>query len=161
MSPSVWGMSPTAPCIINRLLMMSHEYRGKCRCGNITFVVTLTRSLETYAPRACDCAFCTSRALTYLSDPAGALKLNSQLPMTAQTQGSGQAEFLSCTTCMVIVAVVYPFEAGLMGAVNASLIDEHERLQEAVIVSPKLLEPAEKVRRWSKLWFPVILHENV
>lgn len=139
---------------------MTHDYDGQCDCGNITFVITLPRSLDTYAPRACDCIFCTSRGLAYLSDPAGNLELHSQVPLIKLRQGSSQAEFLSCTNCGVVVAVVFPFEERLFGAVIAALIDQSQQLQKAVVVSPKLLEPAEKIERWIKLWFPVMLHEG-
>lgn len=139
---------------------MVHEYHGKCLCGSVTIILRLPLPLDNYVPRACDCDFCTSLGLTYLSDPSGTLELLSAALLIRSTQGSGQAIFLSCTKCRVIVAVVYIFEAGIKGNVNAALIDERKRLQEPVTVSPKLLEPAEKVERWDKLWFPVILHEG-
>lgn len=140
---------------------MAHEYQGKCHCGKVTFLVTLPRPLNTYAPRACDCDYCTKLGLSYLSDPEGILELHSAVPLIKTTQGSGQAEFLSCNKCGVIVTVVYPFQTGLKGNVNARLIEEHEQLQQPVTVSPKLLEPAEKVKRWDEFWFPVTLHEGV
>ena len=139
---------------------MPHTYPGRCHCGNVKFELSLPHSLDAYAPRACDCDFCTSRGLGYLSDPAGKLVLHSQLTLETLTQGSGKAEFLSCTRCRVIVSAVYRFEPGLKGAVNAKLIDEHELLQEPVTVSPKSLEPILKIERWNKLWFPVMLYEG-
>ena len=139
---------------------MTYEYQGKCHCGNATFTVILPRSLDNYAPRACDCDFCTILGLTYLSDPEGSLELISSAPFRRTTQGSGQAQFLSCTNCEVIVSVIYPSETGLKGTVNAALINKREQLHAPVAVSPKLLEPAEKIKRWDKLWFPVSLHEG-
>lgn len=139
---------------------MIYEYQGKCRCGNVTFTITLPRSLNNYAPRACDCDFCSSVGLAYLSDPAGTLEVHCPAPLKRTTQGSGQAVFLSCSDCGVVVTVAYPFAAGLKGNVNAALINERALLQEHVTVSPKLLRPAEKIKRWDEIWCPISLHES-
>jgi len=114
--------------------------------------VRLPKPLGEYSPRACDCDFCTDRGLAYLSDPSGSAEIISKVDLWKTTQGSEQAQFLSCTNCNDVVAVVHLFPAGLKGAVNASLISSDESLQSAIAASPKLLKPAEKLARWQSVW---------
>lgn len=139
---------------------MAHLYKGSCRCGEVRVTVTLPHPLATYTPRACDCAFCTRLGLSYLSDPAGNLVLQSRRALAISKQGSRLAEFLTCTNCGVIVAVMHPFTTGRKGSVNARLLDEHEQLQEPAMVSPRLLKPDEKLERWRTLWFPMTMQED-
>ena len=73
------------------------------------------------------------------------------------SQGSEQAQFLSCPNCDCVVTVVYLFEDGLKGAVNARLIIAGDQLQEAEVVSPRLLSATEKIKRWNDIWFPVLV----
>jgi hypothetical protein len=49
---------------------------------------------------------------------------------------------------------------GLKGAVNATLVENRKRLQQAVTVSPKSLGAAKKTERWDALWLPVTVHEQ-
>ena len=136
---------------------MNYKYNGGCKCGKVLFSVTLSQPLERYAPRACDCDFCTERGISYLSDPEGELEIHNESPLHTSTQGSEQAQFLSCTCCQSVVAVVHSFQSGLKGAVNATLINDRKHLKKAVAVSPKRLSPAEKTERWNKVWLPVIM----
>jgi len=134
---------------------LANRYNGACQCGGVEFSVRLPRPLGEYSPRACDCDFCTTRGLAYLSDPAGSAEIISKVDLWKTTQGSEQAQFLSCVNCNDIVAVVYLFPVGLKGAVNASLISSEEAPQSAIAVSPKLLKPAEKLERWDTAWLLV------
>jgi hypothetical protein len=52
-----------------------HRLHASCHCQNIVLELELTRPPETYAPRACDCDFCTKHGATYLSDPGGTLAI--------------------------------------------------------------------------------------
>ena len=95
----------------------------------------------------------------YLSEPKGKLKLNCKIPLKKIVQGSEQAQFLSCINCNTVVAVVYSFPSGLKGAVNAMLIDDRDLMQGVSVVSPKLLNPTEKINRWNDVWFEVTVNE--
>jgi hypothetical protein len=139
---------------------MHHQYRGKCCCGLVTFSVYLPQTIGEYAPRACDCDFCTYREITYLSDPDGAVEVHSKIPLKTITQGSGLAKFLSCEECNVVVAVVNSFYSGLKGAINATLIEEKQQLQKDIAVSPKLLTKKEKINRWDSVWLKVTVHDK-
>jgi len=128
---------------------------GKCKCGVVTFSLELPEILEKYSPRACDCDFCTHHNLAYLSHPEGTLNICNQDDFKIVKQGSEQAKFLSCDNCGDVIGAVYQFDNTLKGAVNANLLEESDKLQKPTVISPKLLEPDEKLERWNNLWLKV------
>jgi hypothetical protein len=134
---------------------MKSTSSGECLCGRVVFSIELPEQLEKYSPRACDCDFCTRRSISYLSHPGGVLEIECSEPFDVIQQGSNQAMFLSCADCGSVVAVVHQLDGSLKGAVNAVLLKEFERLQEPIIVSPRLLSPEEKRIRWEGIWASV------
>ena len=44
---------------------------GQCNCGQTKIKLSLSNKLNKYSPRACDCDFCISRKISYLSHPEG------------------------------------------------------------------------------------------
>jgi hypothetical protein len=131
------------------------NYYGTCSCQTVSFVLNLPNPIRCYQPRACDCDFCTSRHIAYLSDPHGSLEITSKLLLSIVMQGSQQAEFLSCPSCSSVVAATYLFSEGRKGAFNTSLLSALLDLPTAISASPKLLNVDEKRQRWQQLWFPV------
>src|SRR5579871_2878734 len=132
-----------------------HALHGGCHCGNIRLELSLSQTPTVYGPRACDCDFCRKHAAAYVSDPAGALAIRIQdASQTARyRQGSGQAEFLLCTRCGVLTAVLYQDAGRTYAAVNARACDAAGFGPEQS-VSPKQLAAGEKSARWRSLWFP-------
>jgi len=128
---------------------------GKCRCGQTKIKLSLPKALEQYSPRACDCDFCTSRNIAYLSHPDGELEIESIEPLGIQKQGSKQANFITCNCCKTIIAGVLQIENGLIGALNSTLLSNYASLQEPTIVSPKLLTEEEKIERWQSVWLNI------
>ncbi|WP_284215669.1 aldehyde-activating protein [Agaribacter marinus] len=127
------------------------EYNGSCACGSVEFTLKLPKALSGYSPRQCDCNFCTSRGISYLSDPKGYLSLRHRESLMVHHQGSEQADFLSCRSCKVIVAVSIYIEDECLGALNASLLASSLMLP-STTVSPKLLAADEKIERWASVW---------
>lgn len=129
---------------------------GGCHCGNIQMELELTRAPETYNPRACDCDFCTKHSAAYLSDPQGslAIRIKDGSRTTKYCQGSGQAEFLICTNCGVLVGVTCNTKGRVYGAANAKAIEGGKRFGPEQPVSPKTLSGSEKMSRWQDVWFP-------
>ncbi len=128
------------------------EIRGGCHCGNISVTAELTRATTEYRPRACDCDFCRKHGAAYLSDPAGSLRIaiRDARATAAYRQGSGTAEFLVCTTCGVLVAVLYRDDR-IYAALNANAVVAE--LAPTQPVSPKQLATDDKVARWRAVWF--------
>lgn len=111
--------------------------------------------IEQYQPRACDCDFCRSNQVLYLSDNNGTVSVDGKNSLISIKQGSKQAEFLCCFKCKEVMLVTYLFCSGLRGAINARLLDDFDKLKEQIIVSPKKLSANEKVSRWESAWLEV------
>jgi len=127
---------------------------GGCHCGNILVEIKLLRPPETYIPRACDCEFCTKHGAAYVSDAKGSLvvRIKDESEARMYRQGSGQAEFLLCRNCGVLVGVFYRSEGRLYGTVNAKVLGAEFAAPRPA--SPKQLSDEDKVQRWQELWFP-------
>lgn len=128
---------------------------GSCHCGGLNARLTVTLPLSEIQPRACDCSFCCKHGASWVTDPAGQLRIEAQEPqLRSYRQGSGSARFLVCGDCGVLVAVVLEHQTATYGAVNAGCLDGAPALGVAVPVSPRLLGPSEKVERWQQVWVP-------
>lgn len=134
---------------------MDFEYFGKCTCGSTKIVFSLSIKINGVVPRACDCDFCSSRNIAYLSHPDGELLIQSTGQLVVNKQGSNQADFLTCQTCQDVIAVSFKFTDKYVGALNSKVLDTYSTLLAAEIVSPKKLQPNEKLERWKALWSKV------
>lgn len=132
-----------------------HTLTGGCHCGNITIAMELRRLPKAYQPRACDCEFCRKHGAAYVADPEGDLrfKIKDMQRIVRYRQGSGQADFLLCGGCGVLVGVVYQDGDQLRGVVNVHAMDAHADWDAEQPASPKLLSAEEKAARWRTLWF--------
>ncbi len=132
-----------------------HRLHASCHCKNIVLEVELTRPPETYAPRACDCDFCTKHGATYVSDPGGtlAIRVTDVALLRRYEQGSGTAHCLVCAGCGVLVGAAYETDEGTWAVVNGRAVDGGVRFADPVLVSPKTLGVDQKVARWRELWF--------
>lgn len=135
-----------------------HTLAGGCHCGNIHLDVTLSRAPIAYEPRACDCDFCVKHGASYVSDAQGSLRvaIKDGQSCLAYRHGSGQAAFLTCRACGVVVGVFYGAAGRFVGAVNVNALDEWMSFGPKKGVSPKKLSPGEKTSRWQELWFPAV-----
>lgn len=128
---------------------------GKCICGETKIKISLPDKLDHYSPRACDCDFCVTRNISYLSHPKGELEIESTVPLEIQKQGSNQASFITCSNCKSVIAGSLQLNNQLFGALNSTLLFDYSLLKKPTIVSPKQLEVKEKVERWQTLWLRV------
>jgi hypothetical protein len=60
-----------------------------------------------------------------------------------------------------MVAVTYCSLEGLKGAAVANLFEEKYKIGKPISVSPKLLTPEEKRRRWISLWLKVEIKKGI
>ena len=137
--------------------MTTHAtHAGGCHCGALRWRFETAHALPDVAPRACDCDFCTRHRAAWVSDPEGRLTLDaSGDALQRYRQGSGQAEFLVCGHCGVLVAVVARTMQGhLIGAANRNAFDARMAFGEETVVSPQRLAAEAKLQRWSGLWTP-------
>ena len=135
-----------------------HQHTGGCHCGRLRWTLDTSMALGEFAPRACDCGFCTRHRAAWVSDPNGALHLHHAGEHARRYhQGSAQADFLFCGSCGVLVAVTCICDGGVLrGAVNRNSFDERHLLGAEVVASPQQLAPEDKLARWSQLWTPTI-----
>jgi len=128
---------------------------GECSCGKTKVKLSLPEALNSYSPRACDCDFCISRHISYLSHPDGQLEIESIESLDIQRQGSNQASFITCNCCKSVIAASLQMENSLLGALNASLLSNFSLLQQPISVSPKTLGAIEKIQRWKTVWLSI------
>jgi len=129
--------------------------RGGCHCGKIKVKLVTSIRSEELNPRACDCSFCLKHGASYVSDPRGRLSIEvrGSDALCEYRQGSGNARFLACRFCGVLVAVVYDDGSRLYGTVNSKCIDG-ATFGTPQVVSPQKLSGEDKTARWVKLWTP-------
>jgi len=139
-------------------MSMSH-HGGGCHCGALRWQFTTSKLLGDFVPRACDCDYCTRHRAAWVSDPSGQLQIHAgTTKLQRYRQGSGQAEFLLCRDCGVLVAVIAHGDDGrLFGAVNRNAFDQRDAFVTETVVSPQRLAAETKLERWSGLWTPTEL----
>jgi len=137
-------------------------HAGGCHCGSVRWQFASPLALASFVPRACDCDFCSRHRAAWISDPAGALRIRAREEgLQRYRQGSGQAEFLMCRECGVLVAVVATGEGGrLLGAANLNAFDARAGFAGEAIVSPRLLTADAKLARWNDAWMPTELRSD-
>jgi hypothetical protein len=140
-----------------------HKVSGGCHCGNIRVELELSRTPETYHPRACDCDFCRKHSATYLSDAQGSLviRLKHEADSGRYHQGSGLAECLLCRNCGVLIGALFQSHTQLYATINVKALDARVTFGAEQCVSPKQLSESEKVKRWQDIWFSNVLIESV
>jgi hypothetical protein len=139
--------------------MSSLVHTGGCHCSALRWTLETLHPIAEFTPRACDCDFCTRHRAAWVSDSQGALRIKAESAhLQHYRQGSGQAEFLMCGNCGVLVAVIARTQDGhLRGAVNRNAFDQRDQFPAEVAVSPQQLAPEAKLTRWSQLWTPAEL----
>ena len=139
--------------------MSTFRHGGGCHCGAVRWTFESSHPLPQFAPRACDCDFCTRHRAAWVSDADGSLQLRDvDGRMRRYRQGSEQADFLLCGRCGVLVGVICPDDHGMLrGAVNRNAFDERQLLGDELVASPQRLAPEAKRARWSQLWTPTRL----
>lgn len=131
---------------------------GKCKCGKTKVTIYLPETLDQYSPRKCDCDFCVSRNISYLSHPDGKLAIESKEQLEKQRQGSNQADFITCKSCKTVIAATLQLENKLIGALNSTLLLDFSLLQKSTVVSPKMLSAKEKIERWQTNWLTITIN---
>ncbi len=133
---------------------------GKCRCGTVSIELKLPEPVSRYAPRSCDCSFCTRRDGSFLSDPAGHLTITATKPLAVVQQGHKVARMHLCGLCGDLISATVEMDGVLRGNVRVGLLDVASEFQPPVKISPQRLSAVEKTERWSALWMPVSIFQR-
>ncbi|MCY7297270.1 aldehyde-activating protein [Alteromonas sp. a30] len=132
------------------------EYSATCKCGDIKIIASFPSSIEEYQARECDCDFCISHGLAYLSDVNGTIAFSPKSHMNQLKQGSEQATFWQCSRCKQVVVVTSTKNGETRGAVSKTVFEKDFSLKASVNVSPKRFSPKDKAERWPTVWSKVI-----
>jgi hypothetical protein len=95
-----------------RSTMRAMLIRGRCHCGNLSFVLNWAPEPQEIAARACTCSFCTKHGGVWTSCPTGVLRVAVREPgqLTRYVFGTRTAEFHICTRCGVVPVVTSRIE---------------------------------------------------
>jgi hypothetical protein len=132
-----------------------YRVSGRFHCGSIRVELEFAGTPSAYNPRACDCDFCRKHCAAYVSDAKGSvrIRIKDERADGRYRQGSGQAEFLLCRTCGVLVGALHQSDGRTYAAVNVRVVDVRGDFGAELPVSPKTLSESEKVKRWRDIWF--------
>lgn len=126
-------------------------YKGSCNCNRWQVEVEVTKPLDEFNPRSCDCDYCKSSPLAIISDPNMRVDLVGG-EFTIKKNGDQLANFYYCDSCGDLLAVGRDFNKQLRGAVNVNLLRDSSQLGQAIAIQPRLLSADEKLDRWGTLW---------
>jgi hypothetical protein len=135
-------------------------YQGKCDCGEVQLTLSLPKPISEYKPRACDCDYCMSKGAAYVSDPKGRLNIRSEQALLLQRQGSNQASFVNCKNCKMLIAASINIKGKMIGAVNVITLKDKAMLANASVISPKLLNADDKLKRWQACWLKMEINST-
>ena len=109
--------------------------RGRCHCGNISFVLDWRPEPAHVPARACSCSFCTKHGGVWTSCPTGSLRVTVAAPShtTRYAFGTKTAQFHVCATCGVVPLVTSRIQGRLHAVVNVNAFEG---------VDPSLLQRA-------------------
>jgi hypothetical protein len=130
---------------------MIMHYKGSCSCNRWQVEIEVTRSLEEFNPRVCDCNYCQNNPSEIISDPNMIIEFVGGETSIIQN-GDQLANFYYCNYCGDFLAVGCNLNGQLHGAVNSNLLHSSNQLGKPIKIQPWLLNSDEKLDRWGKLW---------
>ena len=89
---------------------MSLRFEGGCHCGNLGYVFSASRRIETLGLRACMCSFCRAHGARNTSDPDGTMEIAVRAAgsLVRYRFGLRTADFLLCAHCGVYIGALLP-----------------------------------------------------
>ena len=132
--------------------------RGGCHCGNISVEFETKLDPRALHIRECQCSFCRKHGARTTSDPTGRLRVSPREPdlLLRYRFALGITDFLVCKTCGVYIAPTMQASKGVMGAVNANVLDQREFfLRRGEPVSYFVENVEQRTARRLLAWMPV------
>lgn len=99
--------------------------RGKCHCGNISFVLDWQPDPVEIPARACPCSFCVKHGGVWTSHPGGTLRIaiqDSSL-VSLYAFGTKTAVFHTCSCCGVVPVVTSRIDGHLYAVVSVNAFE--------------------------------------
>ena len=134
-----------------------NELRGSCHCGNVEFTVCTEKSTDHLVPRRCSCSMCRRHGASYISDPDARLSLRyrDRSLLTAYRFGHGTSQWIICSRCGVLTAVLCEIEGRLRAVVRVQSMLEHAFPAE-VSTDFEAESVAERLERRAKSWIGAV-----
>ena len=132
-----------------------YSIKGECHCGNISYLAVVPNKLSTYTPRICDCYFCTTHNIAYVSDCDGTLAINIKHPKLIHKvrQNNGLVDFFLCNICQVITNACYEENGHIYSSVNVNTTKQPLHFGNSTTIHVTNLSAKDKVKRWKNIWF--------
>ena len=135
-------------------------YGGSCHCSAIKIALRTSKTGAVLGARSCQCSFCRAHGASWTSDPANTLGIERAGPISRYRFGTGTAEFLICTTCGVVPAVIWQDDERLLGVVRVDCLRERDSfLSHAVPTDFEGEREEQRLARRSQKWTPVTMKE--
>lgn len=130
---------------------------GGCHCENLRVELETSVDPRALPLRACQCSFCVRHGAISTADPAGRLRIEVAHSERLHRYRFGLkiTDFLLCRECGVYVAATMQAAGGLLGVLNANVLEERgpfDRPAEPMRYGAETVE-AREARR-AKGWMP-------
>ena len=135
-----------------------NELRGSCHCGNVEFTLFTEKSADDLVPRRCSCSMCRRHGASYISDPAARLTLRYRDRSLLSTYrfGHGTAEWIICSKCGVLTAVLCEIEGRLRAVVRVQSMVDHTFLTPEVSTDFESESVTERLARRARTWIGTV-----
>lgn len=135
-------------------------YHGACHCGAIRTKLRSGKTPAELGARTCQCTFCRAHGASWTSDPDGALEVRIGGPVSRYRFGTGTADFLVCSTCGVVPAVVAETGDGWHGVVSVDCLADRDAFLAAAQPSDYDGEALDaRLDRRAGRWTPAVVTE--
>ncbi|MEM9254435.1 MAG: hypothetical protein AAGA91_03250 [Pseudomonadota bacterium] len=126
--------------------------RGACSCKN--FEVRWHTVDFSISPRACQCDYCISKGLAYVSKSGTSVEVivHDQRGHALVRHGSGRATFHECDYCGDTVLVTVNIDDDLYGALNANCLVNPHGFAAARPMQFEYQTLEQKLSRWQQNW---------
>lgn len=131
------------------------DVEGRCHCGNLSFVIAVTRPLAELRVGACDCSFCRTHGAKCVSDPRARATIRVRDPGQLERYrfGLNTADFLVCRTCGVYLGAFIEVDGTGFSTLNVRATTVL-RDRDAAVRSWGGESAAERVARRARTWTP-------
>ena len=135
-----------------------NELNGGCHCGNVDFTVATDRDLDSFVPRRCSCSMCRKHAASYISDPEARLTLRYRdvSKLSLYRFGHGTAQWVICSRCGVLVAVLCEIEGCLHAVIRVQSITTNFHPRPEIVTNFDAETVDERLGRRERTWIGTV-----
>ncbi len=135
-----------------------NELQGRCHCGNVEFTFYTKKDLGSLVPRRCSCSMCRRHGASYISDSDGRLSLRyrDRSLLNIYKFGHGTSQWVICSTCGVLTAVLCEIEGRLLAVVRVQSMCEHTFPAPDVATNFDSESVNERLERRARTWIGTV-----